>query len=114
MNIMKSNILAIILVVIGIVFIVLMFFHPISEIALAIAGLAFILSGFIQLGHARNSQQDKKQFEQLMTKLTEIQQELEKEDESKGKGVAVADVIASGLKYYAEHMTKPEKEEEND
>jgi len=49
-----------------------------------------------------------------MAKLEQIQQELKKEDESKGKGVVIADVISSGLKYYAEHMTKPKKEEEND
>ncbi len=112
MNLPKPITIAIILIIIGIVFIVLMFFNPISEIALAIAGLGFILSGFIQLGQARYSEQNKKQFEQLMTKLNEIQQELEKVEQPRETGVAIADVISSGLKYYTEHMTKPEKEEE--
>ncbi len=114
MNLPKPKTIAIILIIIGIVFIVLMFFHPISEIALAVAGLGFILSGFIQLGQARNSEQNKKQFEQLMTKLSEIQQGLEKVEQPRGTGVVIADVIGSGLKYYTEHMTKPKKEEEND
>jgi len=114
MNLLKPLTIAIVLIIIGVVFIVLMFFSQISEIALAIAGLGFILSGFIQLGQARNSEQNKKRFEQLMDKLEQIRQELEKEDESKGKGVVIADVIGAGLKYYAEHMTKPKKEEESD
>ena len=114
MNIPKPLTIAIVLIIIGIVFIVLMFFSPISEIALAIAGLGFILSGFIQLGQARNSEQNKKRFEQLMDKLEQIRQELEKEEQPKGTGIAIADVISSGLKYYTEHMTKPKKEEEND
>ena len=114
MNLPKPMTIAIILIIIGIVFVILMFFNPISDIALAIAGLGFILSGFIQLGQARNSEQNKKRFEQLMTKLNDIQQELEKEEQPKGTGVAIADVITSGLKYYTEHMTKPKKEDEND
>ncbi len=49
-----------------------------------------------------------------MTKLDEIQQELKKEDQSKGTGVAIADVISSGLKYYSEYITKQKKEEDNE
>jgi hypothetical protein len=114
MNLTKPMTIAIILIIIGILFFALMFFHPISDIALAIAGSGFILSGFIQLGQARGSEQNKKQFEQIMTSLKEITQSLQKEGESKGKGVVIADVLSSGLKYYAEHMTKPKKEDEND
>ncbi len=114
MNIIKSKNLAIILILIGIGFVILMFFNPISDIALAIAGLAFISSGFILLGQARNSEQNKKRFEQMMAKLEQICQELEKEEQPKGTGVAIADVISSGLKYYAEHMTKPKKEEKEE
>jgi hypothetical protein len=88
-----------------------MFFHPVSEIALAIAGAGFILSGFIQLAQVRQSEQNKKQFQQLMGELEKIEGELEKVKEPKGTGVAIADMFASGLKYYAEHMSKPKKEE---
>ena len=116
MHLPKPMTIAIILIIIGIVFLILVFFHPISDIALAIAGLGFILSGFIQLGQSRNSQQNKKQFEQLMDKLEKIEKELEKQgqDQPKGTGVAIADIIASGLKYYAEHVSGTKGEEEND
>ncbi len=114
MNLPKPMTIAIILIIIGIVFVILMFFNPISDIALAIAGLGFILSGFIQLGLARNNEQNKKRFKQIMAKLEQICQKLEKEEQPKGTGVVIADVITSGLKYYTEHMTKPKKEEEND
>ena len=114
MNLPKPMTIAIILIIIGIVFVILMFFNPISDTALAIAGLGFILSGFIQLGQARNSERNRKQSKQIMAKLEQICHELEKEDQPKGTGVAIADVLTSGLKYYTEHMAKPKKEEEND
>ncbi len=114
MNLVKPITIAIILIIIGVVFFILMFFNPISDIALALAGLAFILPGFILLGQVRNIKRDEEKFERIMSKLYEIQQELEKVEQPSGTGVAIADVISSGLKYYAEHMSKPKKEEEND
>lgn len=114
MNMIKLNTLAIILIIIGIAFVILMFFNPISDIALAIAGAGFILSGFIQFGQSRSSEQNQKRFEEIMNKLNQIQHELEKEEKFGGGGVAIADVIASGLKYYSEYMNKPKKEESHD
>ena len=84
------------------------------QIALTLVGLGFICLGLMQLKRARERKQDEERFEQIMTKLKEIQQELEKAEQPKRTGVAIADVISSGLKYYTEHMTKPKKEEEND
>ncbi len=81
------------------------------KIALALTGAAFVSSGVIQLGQAQNKKQDDQKLEQIMRNLEELKQALQKEDESKGKGVAIADVIASGLKYYTEHMTKPKEDE---
>ena len=108
--------IAIFIMFLGLVIIGTAVISPMLElqIALAIAGLGFILSGFIQLGQARNSEQNKKGFKQIMAKLEQICQELEKKEQPKGTGVAIADVISSGLKYYTEHLTKPKKEEEND
>jgi sulfite exporter TauE/SafE len=114
MNLVKPITVAIILIIIGIVFFILMFFNPISDIALAIAGLAFILSGFIQLGQIWNIKRDEEKLKRIINKLNEIQQSLEKVEQPKATGVAIADVISSGLKYYTEHMAKPKKKEEND
>ncbi len=114
MSLTKS--IAIVITLIGLGLIISAFIDPPLQlqIALALVGLGFICLGLIQLKRARERKQDEERFEQIMAKLEQIQQELKKEDESKGKGVVIADVISSGLKYYAEHMTKPKKEEEND
>jgi len=81
------------------------------QIALGFIGLGFISLGLVQLKRAQNERINEKRFDQIMVKLDEIQQELKKEGQPKGTGVAIADVIASGLKYYSEYMTKPKKEE---
>jgi hypothetical protein len=114
MSVPKPVTLAIILIFIGVVFFVLMFFNLISDIALAVAGAGFILSGFLQLGLARYSKQKERQLQQLMAKLEEIQQEIKNVDKQKDKGVIIADVLNSGLKYYAEHMTKSKREDQDD
>ena len=57
---------------------------------------------------------EEERFDMIVTKLDEIQQEFKKEDQPKGTGVAIADVITSGLKYYADQITKSKKEENNE
>ncbi len=84
------------------------------KIALALAGAAFIASGLIQLGQAKGKEQEDERFKKMMDKLEKIEKELEKVEQPKATGVAIADVISSGLKYYTEYMTKPKKTEEND
>ena len=108
--------ITIFIMVLGLAIIVTAIFSPSLElkIALALAGAALISSGVIQLRLMQDKKQADQKLEQITTKLDEIKQALQKEDEPKGKGVVIADVIASGLKYYAEHMTKPQKEKKND
>jgi hypothetical protein len=113
MNITRPIAIAGILIIIGIVFFVLMFFHPISEIALAVAGAGFLAAGFIQLAAYYITEQNRKNSEQLMARLDEIKEELKKEEPKKGD-VAIADVIASGMKYYSEYMGKSDKEEKKE
>ncbi len=114
MNLMKSIISVIMLVGIGLI--ITAFIDPPLQLQIvsALIGLGFICLGLMQVKRAQDKKRDEERFEQIITKLDKIQQELEKEEPPKGTGIAIADVIASGLKYYAEHMTKPEKEEEND
>jgi ABC-type transport system involved in cytochrome bd biosynthesis fused ATPase/permease subunit len=110
--------IAIVIMALGLTIIVIAFISPMLElkIALALAGAAFVSSGAIQLGQAQDKKRNDQKLEQLMRNLEEIKQAIqkEKEDESKGKGVVIADVIASGLKYYAENIAQPKKEEEDD
>ena len=84
------------------------------QIALGLIGLGFIALGLVYVKRAQNESINEKRFDQIMVKLDEIQQELKKEDQPKGTGVAIADVITSGLKYYADQVTKSKKEENNE
>ncbi len=84
------------------------------QTALGLIGLGFIVLGLIYVKRAQNESINEKRFAQIMVKLDEIQQELKKEDHPKRTGVAIADVITSGLKYYAEYTTKQKKEEKNE
>jgi len=65
--------------------------------------------GLVQIKRAQSVKAEEERFNKIIAKLDEIQQELKKEDQPKGTGVAIADVISSGLKYYSEYMTKQKK-----
>ena len=108
--------IGIVIMATGVVVFVLSFFSQILEvtIALLIAAVGLICSGIAQLGQTQEKKQDEEKHQQVMEKLEKIEKELEKLEQSKGTGVAIADVITSGFKYYAEHMAKSEKEEKND
>ena len=109
-----GKLIAIIIMVIGIVAVFSAFFSQMEfQVVLALAGAAFIFYGIFQFGKVLERQKNEERYQQLMAKLEQIRQELEKEEKPKG-GVAIADVISSGLKYYAEHIAQPKKEEKND
>ena len=101
----------------GVAVFVTSFFSRIFElqIALLIAAAGLICSGIAQLVQAQEKKQDDHRFGEIMSKLEKIEKELEKKEEQpRGTGIAIADVITSGLKYYTEHMARPKKEDEND
>ena len=84
------------------------------QIALGLIGLGFISLGLVQIKRLQDENRTKERFVEIMAKLDEIQQELKKEDQSKVTGVAIADLITSGLKYYTEHMIQQKKEQNNE
>ena len=102
-----------VIILIGFTTIILAVFNSLwqLQIALGLIGLGFIVLGLIYVKRAQNESINEKRFDQIMVKLDEIQQELKKEDQSKRTGVAIADVITSGLKYYSEYKKKEEKHE---
>ena len=114
MNLIKS--IAIVIILVGLGIIVAAFIGSMLQlqIAAALVGTGFICLGLMQFKQDNDRKRDEEKFNQIMAKLDEIQQELEKEEEPKNKGVAIADIISSGLKYYSEYMTKPKKEEKSD
>ena len=102
-----------VMIVSGLGIIILAFMNsPLQlQIVLGLIGLGFISLGLVQVKRLQDEKRDKERFDEIIAKLDEIQQELKKEEQPKGTGIAIADVITSGLKYYAEHMTKQQKEE---
>jgi hypothetical protein len=105
-----------VMIVIGLGIIILAFLNsPMQlQIALGLIGLGFITFGLVQVKRGQDRKKNEERFDMIVTKLDEIQQELKKEDQPKGTGVAIADVITSGLKYYADQITKSKKEENNE
>ena len=96
----------------GIGLIVLAFVNsPVQlQVALGLAGLGFISLALVQVKRARDRKENEERFKEILSKLEEMQQEL-KEKEPERSGTAIADIITSSLKYYADQMAKPKKEE---
>ncbi len=84
------------------------------QIVLGLIGLGFVTLGLVQVKRGQDRKKNEERFEIIVTKLDEIQQELKKEEQPKGTGVVIADVITSSLKYYADQITKSKKEENNE
>ncbi|MFC2025329.1 hypothetical protein ACFLTG_02840 [Chloroflexota bacterium] len=105
-----------VMIVIGLGMLILAFItSPIQlQIALGLIGLGFITLGLVQVKRGQDRKTNEERFDIIVTKLDEIQQELKKEDPSKATGVIIADVLASGLKYYADQITKSKKVENNE
>ena len=111
MNLEKTAV--IVIIVAGVVLIATAFISsPVQiQIASGLVGLGFICLGIIQVKNARYAKQNEENHRQIMEKLEEIKQELEKKEQPRG-GVAIADILGAGLKYYTEHMSQPKGEEE--
>ena len=113
MKLMKSAAIVIILVGLGLIGTAFINSMLQLQIASALAGLGFICLGLLRLKRIQDKKQDEERYKQIMTRLDEIQAELKNIEQPKGTGVAIADVITSGLKYYAEQMNRQNREEQN-
>jgi len=104
------------MIVIGLGIIILAFMNsPIQlQIALGLIGLGFITLGLVQVKRGQDRKISEERFDIIVTKLDEIQQKLEKEDQPKGAGIAIADVLTSTLKYYTDQITKSKKKEHSE
>ena len=101
------------LIIIGVGIIILAFVNsPLQfQLSLGLIGLGFVFLGFAEAKRAQSENRVEEKLHQLISGLDEIREELKKEEPPERKGIAIAEVITSGLKYYAEHMNKQEKEE---
>ena len=88
------------------------------QIALGLAGLSFVFSGYLQFVQDQDKKNkrkyDEERHRQLLATLEEMKQELGKVEESRNKTKDIADAISSGLKLYSEFMTRPEGEKHDD
>ena len=105
-----------VMIVIGLGIIILAFMNsPIQlQIALGLLGLGFITLGLVQVKRGQDRKINEERFDLIVTKLDEIQQELKKDEQNKGTGVVIADVLSSGLKYYSDYLTKQKGQEDNE
>ena len=99
-------------IVIGFGMVVLAFINsPLQlQIALVLIGLGFISLGLVKIKQAQNESRDKERLDQIIAKLDEIKQELDREKQPEKSGTAVADIITSSLKYYADKMLEKKDE----
>jgi hypothetical protein len=111
MNLTKYLTVIIILAGIGIIVVAFIGSMPQLQITASLVGIGFICLGILLIKREQDRKRNEDKLDKIINKLDEIKQELEKKEESKGTGVAIADVIGAGMKYYAEHMSKSEKEE---
>jgi len=105
-----------VMIVIGLGIIILAFMNsPIQlQIVLGLIGLGFITLGLVQVKRGQDRKKNEERFDIIVTKLDEIQQELKNDEQNKGTGVVIADVLSSGLKYYSDYLTKQKEEEDNE
>lgn len=82
------------------------------RVMLGLIGLGFIALGFVPPLLARRRQADEERHRETMAKLDEIKEAIEAAKEEKKGGVAVADIISTGMKWYADYMGKDKKEGE--
>ena len=101
-----------VMIVIGFGMVVLAFVNsPLQlQIALVLIGLGFISLGLAQVKQAQNESRDKERLDLIIAKLDEIKQELDREKQPERSGTAVADIITSSLKYYADKMLEKKDE----
>ena len=74
------------------------------QIAMGFIGLGFVSLGLVQVKRIHDGKEEKERLEQIMTKLNQIQQELQKKQQPERGGTFIADILGSGLKYYADKI----------
>lgn len=84
------------------------------RIALLIPASGYVILAITNIATINSDNSSDKRHQEIIDKLEQIRLELEKKEPSGGTGVAIADVISSGLKYYTEHIAKPKEEDKDD
>ena len=94
--------------------IVMAFLHSPWQLqtALGLGGAGFIAYALAQVKRIEDRKAEEDRYNQIMEKMEQILQEIQKEAKPERSGTAIADIITSSLKYYADQVIKPKEEEE--
>lgn len=99
----------------GIGLIVLAFLHSplVSQVIIGLIGVVSLSLAPLFLALARRETREQERYAQIMAKLEEIEEQFKQQEEKPGKsGVAIADIISSGMKFYSEYISKDKDKEE--
>ena len=81
------------------------------KVALALGGVGLLFLGMITTKVVYEEKRSQDKLDTLLAKLDEIQQEIQQEEKQGKSGIAIADVISSSLKFYADYKEKDRSEE---
>lgn len=81
------------------------------QIALGLVGLGLIFLGIIVIRVIHEEKQSQEKLDVLLTKLDELREEMKQEEKQGKSGIAIADIISSSLKFYADYKEKEHPEE---
>lgn len=81
------------------------------KVALALGGVGLIFLGTITIKVIHEEKRSQEKLDALLAKLDEIQQEIQQEEKQGKSGIAIADIINSSLKFYADYKEKDRSEE---
>ena len=107
----------IVLLVAGAVIFIMAFFANQLELMVTfiLIGICFVILSALPLAFARRERSEQQRHTELMARLDEIKESLEEYKEQQGKsGVAIADIINSGMKLYSDYLKKDTDEEKDD
>jgi len=113
-NSIKPYTLAVILVILaglGIFITVFLAADIQLRVALGLGGIGLFSLGFIFIKLARDTRKAQEKLDTIIARLEELQQEIQKKEEPGKSGIAIADIISSGLKFYSEYKDREKKEE---
>ena len=80
------------------------------QVALGLGGVALVSLSLIIIKLTQEAKQAQVKLDTIMARLDGLQQELEKKEEPKS-GIAIADIINSSLKFYADYKDREKGEE---
>ena len=83
------------------------------RIALGLGGVGLFSIGLIATKLIRDAGKSQEKLDNILAKLDELQQELQKKEEAGKSGIAIADIINSSMKFYSEYKSREKNEEEN-